>query len=88
MNAQKWAEDFAVKLEDDAAVRGIKEAYQADGVAFDLVFREMTHRDEEMSMRASRCAYRRELSRNSVLAVLQVVLRDVLINQLQLDDYA
>ena len=88
LNAQEWAKGFADKLEGDAAVQGIHEAYEADTVAFDVVYGQLTDRDEDMSVRVSKCAYRRGLSRDNVLAVLQVVLRDALITRLELDEDA
>ena len=88
LNAEDWAKALAGTLQTDAAAREVDEAYEADILAFDVIYGELTDRDQDMSARVSKCAYRRGLSRDDVLAVLQVVLRDALITRLELDEDA
>ena len=56
--------------------------------AVDLRDATLTERDADMSTRASKCADEFGISRDNVLAVLQVVRRDELISTLGLDEEA
>lgn len=62
--------------------------FEIDTFAFDFVYCELTERDADMSTRASKCADEFGISRDNVLAVLQVVRRDELISTLGLDEEA
>ena len=79
LQAEEWARTRAGTLGGDVA--GMQ-AYEVDTFAFDYVYGELRERDAGMSTRASKCAYERGISRDNVLAVLQVVLRDALIDSL------
>lgn len=76
LDAQGWAVRHARKL--TAEVHG-KEAFEVDTFAFDFVYGDLAARDEAMSTRVEQCAYEFGVSRDNVLAVLQVVLRDELL---------
>lgn len=85
LGAEQWARTRAETLSDE--VSGM-EPYQIDLYAFDYVYGEFSHRDADMAARVMKCAYEFGLSRDNVLAVLQVVLRDALISRLGLKEDA
>ena len=78
LKAQEWAQERARTL--GAEVQGM-EPYQVDLFAFNYVYDKLPVGDTDMSTRASKCAYEFGLSRDNVLAVLQVVLRDDLLRR-------
>ena len=85
LKAAEWAHQLAATLE--AEVAGMQ-PFEVDTFAFDFVYCELTERDADMSTRASKCADEFGISRDNVLAVLQVVRRDELISTLGLDEEA
>ena len=74
MDAQAWATDLAPTLREDLAG---KRAFEVDEFSRKYVHEHMQHAE-----RVSKCMYQIDVDRDGALRVLQVVLRDALIDAL------